>query len=72
MSLTINYNGMAATAAGQLMTDNTELLRKISGVVIIALGVFLAATIFVPALNIEMRSQQLARRAGVGEFAFAL
>lgn len=58
--------GMAATAVGQLMTDNTELLRKISGTVIIAMGVFLAATIFVPALNIEMRSQQLSRRAGVG------
>ncbi|MFT4048896.1 MAG: cytochrome c biogenesis protein CcdA [Solirubrobacterales bacterium] len=58
--------GMAATAIGQAMTDNTELLRKISGVLIIAMGVFLAATIFVPALNVEMRSQQLAKRAGVG------
>lgn len=58
--------GMVATGIGQLMTDNTELLRKISGVAIIALGVFMAATIFVPALNIEMRSEQLARRAGVG------
>lgn len=58
--------GMVATGVGQLMTDNTELLRKISGVAIIALGVFLAATLFVPKLNIEMRSQELARRAGVG------
>lgn len=58
--------GMVATGVGQLMTDNTELLRKISGVAIIALGVFLAATLFVPRLNIEMRSQELARRAGVG------
>lgn len=58
--------GMVATGVGQLMTDNTELLRKISGVSIIALGVFLAATLFVPRLNIEMRSQELARRAGVG------
>lgn len=58
--------GMVATGVGQLMTDNTELLRKISGVAIIGLGVFMAATIFVPALNVEMRSQQLAQRAGVG------
>jgi cytochrome c-type biogenesis protein len=58
--------GMVATGIGQLMTDNTELLRKISGVSIIALGVFMAATIFVPALNMEMRSEQLARRAGTG------
>lgn len=58
--------GMVATGVGQLMTDNTELLRKVSGVMIIALGAFMAATIFVPALNVEMRSQQLARRAGMG------
>lgn len=58
--------GMAATAIGQVMTDNTELLRKISGYAIIGMGVFMAASIFVPALNIEMRSEQLAKRAGVG------
>jgi cytochrome c-type biogenesis protein len=58
--------GMVATGVGQLMTDNTILLRKISGIAIIGLGVFMAASIFVPALNIEKRSEQLARRAGVG------
>ncbi|MGB0889782.1 MAG: cytochrome c biogenesis CcdA family protein, partial [Solirubrobacterales bacterium] len=58
--------GMVATGLGQLMTDNTDLLRKISGAAIIGLGVFLAATLFVPRLNVEMRSQELARRAGVG------
>lgn len=58
--------GMVATGLGQLMTDNTELLRRISGLAIIGLGVFLAATLFVPRLNVEMRSQELARRAGVG------
>ncbi len=58
--------GMVATGLGQLMTDNTELLRKISGLAIIGLGAFLAATLFVPRLNVEMRSQELARRAGVG------
>ncbi len=58
--------GMVATGLGQLMTDNTELLRKFSGVAIIGLGAFLAATLFVPRLNVEMRSQELARRAGVG------
>lgn len=58
--------GMVATGIGQAMTDNTELLQKISGIAIIGLGVFMAASIFVPALNMEMRSQQLAQRAGVG------
>lgn len=65
-TLIFMLGGMVATGVGQLMTDNTELLRKISGVMIIAMGVFMAATIFVPALNIEMRSQQLAKRAGIG------
>lgn len=58
--------GMVATGIGQAMTDNTELLQKISGIAIIGLGVFMAATIFVPALNFEKRSEQLAHRAGVG------
>lgn len=58
--------GMVATGIGQAMTDNGELLRKISGVLIIALGLFMAASIFLPALNFEMRSEQLARRAGIG------
>jgi cytochrome c-type biogenesis protein len=58
--------GMVATGLGQLMTDNTETLRKISGAAIIGLGVFMAATLFVPALNIEKRSAQLSARAGVG------
>ena len=48
---------MVATGIGQAMTDNTELLRKISGIAIIGLGVFMAATIFVPALNFEKRSR---------------
>jgi cytochrome c-type biogenesis protein len=58
--------GMAATAVGQAMTDNAQTLINISGVVIIALGIFMAATIFVPALNFEYHSQRLARRASVG------
>src|SRR6478752_5239285 len=35
--------GMVATGIGQTMTNNTELLQKISGVAIIGLGVFMAA-----------------------------
>lgn len=58
--------GMVATGVGQLMTDNNALLRKISGGAIIGLGLFMAATLFIPKLNIEMRSEQLSRRAGVG------
>lgn len=58
--------GMVATGVGQLMTDNNALLRKISGAAIIGLGVFMLATLFIPKLNMEMRSEQLAKRAGVG------
>lgn len=58
--------GLGATGAGQLLSDNLETLRKISGIMIILLGLFLAATLVVPKLNIEMRSQQLAQRAGTG------
>lgn len=58
--------GMVATGVGQLMTDNNALLRKISGAAIIGLGIFMLATLFVPQLNIEKRSEQLSKRAGVG------
>lgn len=76
-TLIFMLGGMLATGIGQLMTDNVILLRKISGIAIIGLGVFMAATIFVPALNIEMRSEQLAHKAGtagpvIAGMAFAL
>ncbi|MGH2906313.1 MAG: cytochrome c biogenesis CcdA family protein [Solirubrobacterales bacterium] len=58
--------GLGATGAGQLLSDNLETLRKISGLAIVLLGVFMAATLIVPRLNVELRSQQLAHRAGAG------
>lgn len=58
--------GLTATGLGQALTDSMNLLRKISGVAIIVLGVFLAATILLPKLNREWRPEKLAERAGTG------
>jgi cytochrome c-type biogenesis protein len=58
--------GMGATGLGQLLSDNLALLRKISGATIVLLGVFLAATLIAPRLNLEWRPDQLMERAGTG------
>lgn len=58
--------GLTATGLGQALTDNMATLRKISGVAIIALGVFVAATLLMPRLNREWRPEGLVRRAGSG------
>jgi len=58
--------GMTATGIGQTLQDNRALLRQISGAVIIAMGVFFIATLFIPAFNKEWRSEALLKRAGTG------
>jgi cytochrome c-type biogenesis protein len=58
--------GMTATGLGQTLQDNRELLRKIAGVTLIAMGVLFVATLFVPLLNREWRPEQLMRRAHTG------
>jgi cytochrome c-type biogenesis protein len=58
--------GMTATGVGQSLQDNRVLLREISGVLIITMGVFFIATLFVPFLNREWRPEQLMKRAGTG------
>ena len=51
--------GMTATGLGQTLQDHRALLRQISGVVIIALGLLFIATLFVPKLNREWRPEEL-------------
>jgi cytochrome c-type biogenesis protein len=58
--------GMTATGLGQTLQDNRQLLRQISGVVIILLGVLFIATLFIPMLNKEWRPEELMRRAHTG------
>ena len=58
--------GMTATGLGQTLQDHRALLRQISGVVIIALGLLFIATLFVPKLNREWRPEELMRRAHTG------
>jgi cytochrome c-type biogenesis protein len=58
--------GLTATGIGQTLQDNRALLRQISGLVIIGMGVFFIATLFVPALNREFRPEGLMKRASTG------
>jgi len=70
--------GMGATKIGSLLTDNQQLLEKISGILIIALGLLFVASFFVTRLNKEWHVDGLMKRAGKGgplvagaAFAFA-
>ena len=58
--------GLTATGVGQTLQDNRALLRQISGAIIVAMGVFFIATLFVPVLNREWRPEALLKRAGTG------
>jgi cytochrome c-type biogenesis protein len=58
--------GMTATGLGSTLQDHRELLRQISGVVLVAMGVMFIAMLFVPLLNREWRPENLMRRAHTG------
>lgn len=58
--------GLTATGLSRLLIDNIQLLQKISGAAIIALGLFLLATLIVPRLNREWHPDTLIERAGTG------
>jgi cytochrome c-type biogenesis protein len=58
--------GMSATKIGGTLSDHRLTLNRISGALIIALGVFFVLTPFIPALNKEWRPEALMRRAGSG------
>ena len=58
--------GLTATALGQTLRDNQELLTNIGAVLLIAMGVLFIASQYVNRLNREWRVQALLRRAGRG------
>jgi cytochrome c-type biogenesis protein len=58
--------GLTATGIGQTLRDNRDLLNRIAGVVIIAMGVLFVASLFVARLNREWRVDALIARAGRG------
>ncbi|HEV3229900.1 MAG TPA: cytochrome c biogenesis CcdA family protein [Solirubrobacteraceae bacterium] len=58
--------GLTATGLGRALSDNRPTLEKVSGALIIALGVFFIAALAVPALNREWHVERLLARAGKG------
>ncbi len=58
--------GLTATGLGSFLQDNRTLLNRISGIVIIAMGVLFIAALAVPKLNREWHLEGLLERAGKG------
>ncbi|HET7444876.1 MAG TPA: cytochrome c biogenesis protein CcdA [Solirubrobacterales bacterium] len=58
--------GLTATGLGSFMQDNKELLTKISGALIVAMGVLFVASLFITRLNREWHVDALLSRAGRG------
>ena len=58
--------GLTATALGSFLFDNQPLLNRVSGVLIIVMGLLFVGSIFVVRLNREWRPEALIERAGKG------
>ena len=58
--------GMTATGLGHTLQDHRQLLRQISGVVLVLMGLLFIGTLFLPMLNREWRPEALLRRAHTG------
>jgi len=58
--------GLTATGLGSFLSDNKPLLTKISGWLIIAMGVLFVASLFITRLNREWHVDALLSRAGKG------
>jgi cytochrome c-type biogenesis protein len=58
--------GMSATGLSQLLRENLGTLNKIAGILIIAMGVFFVASLFITRLNSEWRVDALMEKAGSG------
>ena len=58
--------GLTATALGSFLDDHQELLTKISGVLIILMGLLFVGSLFITRLNQEWHFDALLERAGKG------
>ena len=58
--------GLTATGLGSVLQDHKELLIKVSGVLIIIMGVLFVASLFITRLNREWHVDALLSRAGKG------
>jgi cytochrome c-type biogenesis protein len=58
--------GLTATAIGQTLRDNQDLLEKIAGVLMIVMGVIFVGSMFISRLNAEWHVDALLARAGHG------
>lgn len=58
--------GLTATGLGSFLDENKPLLTKISGALIIAMGVLFVASLFITRLNREWHVDALLERAGKG------
>jgi cytochrome c-type biogenesis protein len=58
--------GLTATGLGSFLQDHEELLTKISGALIVAMGVLFVASLFIARLNREWHVDALLDRAGRG------
>lgn len=65
-SLVFVLFGLTATAIGSFLFDNQPLLNKVAGSLIIAMGLFFIATVFVTRLNQDWHPDALIKRAGSG------
>jgi cytochrome c-type biogenesis protein len=58
--------GLTATGLGSFLDENKPLLTKISGILIIAMGVLFVGSLFITRLNREWHVDALLQRAGKG------
>ncbi|HEY5943700.1 MAG TPA: cytochrome c biogenesis protein CcdA [Solirubrobacterales bacterium] len=58
--------GLTATALGSFLDDNQELLTKISGALIVLMGLLFVSSLFITRLNQEWHVNALLDRAGKG------
>src|SRR5919198_1924216 len=58
--------GLSATGVGGALRDHRATLEKVSAALIVAMGIFFVASLFVARLNREWRVERLMERAGSG------
>jgi cytochrome c-type biogenesis protein len=58
--------GLSATLAGEVLFDSKQTLNTVAGVLVIMMGLFFMASVFVVRLGRDFRPRGLAERAGRG------